>query len=444
MGNGTLYKHAMIFTGDPACPFLPDGYMLVEDGKVAAIGGTCPDSALPKAQVQRDLCGQFLMPGLISTHCHFYGQFARGMPLHQPVGNWQQVLSRMWWKMDRALDEEGTYYSAMMGLAEGLKAGTTTYFDHQASPEAIEGSLDLLEQAVRTAGARACLAYEVTDRNGTDGARRGIEENRRFLKKARPNQDRIQGLFGLHASYTLSQETLEQCAQAGKALQAGFHLHLAESTADVCDGYKQYDMHVVERMEQAGILNEKTICAHGVHLDSTQFEILRRTGVTVAHNCQSNTNNAVGIAPVEAMLQHGVHVAIGGDGYTYNLFSELGFAGIQQRLRAGTPAAFPGSAMEQLAFVNPSRLAETVFGCRIGQLSAGAAADFLILDYDPPTPVTEQNYLAHLLGGMDRCLRTVVVAGETVVQDRQCVRFDEREIFAKCREAAARLWANME
>lgn len=438
----TLYYHASLITGDVDRLFLPGGYLLVDGDRVAAVG-VCGDEALPEADVRHDLAGRILMPGMISSHCHFYGQFVRGMPLSEPIYNWQQYLSRMWWRVDKALDERQTYYSALMGLVEGLKAGTTTYFDHQASPNYITGSLDTIERAMRAVGGRGCLAYEVTDRDGAERAARGIAENERYIRAHQAEGDRFRGIFGLHASYSLSAETLERSSAVGNALNAGFHIHMAESEADVSDCYRRFDMHVVERLHEAGILGEKTITAHNVHLKPRHFGILRETGVTAAHNVQSNTNTAVGICPVVPLMDAGVHVALGGDGYTYDLFTELGFASIQQHIGQNDCSVFSGKQILDMAFTNNQRLAKRIFGYEVGVLRPGAAADFLILDYDPPTPLYAGNVLSHMTSGFSGHVDTVVCDGETVVERHHCTRVDEKEIFAGCRAEAQRLWDSL-
>ncbi len=435
-----LFKNVNLVTGVTDDPYIENGYLLVEDDVIAAIGS----GELPEADQTVDLHGAFIMPGMISTHYHFYGQFARGMSVYKPVKNWQQVLANMWWDMDRMLDEDANYYSAMMGLTEGLKYGLTTYFDHQASPSCIDGCLDTLEDAFKVTGARGALAYEVTDRNGKEGALAGINENVRFIKKHADDNGKLKGLFGLHASYTLCDETLEKCAADGNAIGAGFHTHLAEDKADVCDCYQKYDKHPVERMRDMGILSDKTICAHVVHVTPEHYEILRDTGVTVAHNVQSNTNNAVGICPADPMMRAGVHVAVGGDGFFYNPYMELIFAGMQQHIGQGSCAAFGGDSMMRLAFENPARLAKNTFGYEVGQLKSGAKADFVISEFVPPTPVTPGNAMSHMLWGMGDHIRDVYVGGEKVVEDGKLVSIDEKEVFAKTREAAARVWKKME
>lgn len=440
-----IYRNLRIFTMDENGTWYSDGYIKVNREKIEAVGDCreLTDRELAECEVI-DGKGRICIPGMTTTHAHFYGQFARGMALSEPICNWQQVLTRMWWKFDKKLTDEMTYYSAMMGLIEGLKYGTTTYFDHQASANATEGSLDLIESAVRQAGARACLAYEVSDRDGLVHRKSGIEENVRFIKKVNQNEGtQIKALFGLHAGYTLDRETLEICADYGKQLDVGFHIHVAESMADVSESYRLYDKHVVERLADAGILGNKTIAAHGVNVGPEQWEIFRATGTTVAHNVQSNTNNAVGICPVVRMMNDGVAVALGGDGYTYDLFTELGFAVIMQRTRENDPRVFSSGQIRQFAFENPGKLAERIFGVRTGVLQAGAAADFVILNYVEPTPINDKNLFSHMTSAFSGHVADVVVAGKEVVRDGVCTQVDEERILAQCREQAAKLWDSL-
>ncbi len=434
------YENAVILTMDAQNRFYSSGYIDVDGDTIVGIGQT-PQEPLPSGSQTINLSGRIIMPGLISAHCHFYGQFGRGMPLRQSICNWQQVLTRMWWQLDKALDDEMTYYSAMLGLVEGLKAGTTTYFDHQASPNAIDGCLDIVESAVRKAGARACLCYEVTGRDGEIRARKGVDENLRFISKCTDSEDKqVRAMFGLHASYSMDQDLLLACAGEWEAAESGFHLHVAEDRADVADCYKRFDRHVVERLYEAGIFSNKTIAAHGVHLSPREWRILRDSGVTVAHNCQSNMNNGVGLSPVADMLEDGVRVAMGGDGYTYDLFKELGIAVEAQRAGKLRPDVMSDAQTKALLVDNNARLAGAVFKMPVGCLETGATADFLILDYDPMTPLTAENALGHLMSAFSGHVDTVVVGGQTVVQDGVCTLFDEHEIAAACRIHAKRLW----
>ena len=441
-----IYKNLRIFTMDKEGKVYDNGYIKVSKGKILAIGN-CDDLTCQELEAGEcvDCKNKIAMPGMITTHAHFYGTFARGMQLSQPICNWQQMLTHMWWKFDKKLTFDQCYYSAMLGLIDGLKSGTTTFFDHQASPNATDGVLDILEKAVRQAGARACLSYEVSDRDGTEHRDSGIRENERFIKKTQNAEDsQISALFGMHAGYSLSRETLEQCAQTGKELDCGFHVHIAESEADVAESYRLYDMHVMERMYKAGILGEQTIAAHCVHLGPEQWELLQKTGTTAAYNVQSNTNNAVGICPAVSMLDHGVNVALGGDGYTYDLYQELGFGVIMQRIREKDPRVFSGEQIRRFAFENPGNLGKRLFGVQLGMLEPGAAADIVLVDYQEPTPITGSNFLSHMTSAFSGKVTDVIVNGKTVVRDRHCTQIDEEKILAECKVQADQLWKSLD
>jgi len=434
----TNYINGRIFTQDPAQPYLGNGYISVAGNRIAAMGPMSAYAAEPGIPIV-DLGGQIVLPGIIHSHSHFYGQLIRGIPLSCSPANWQQILSEMWWRVDKKLDDQMNYYSAMMGLIDGIEGGTTTYIDHHASPCHSRGSLSLLKAALDEVGARAALAYEVTDRDGPELCRNGIEENCAFIRENNRPGNRVQGAFGLHASYTLSDETLLECAARAGELGVGFHIHVAEDRADVSDSYRRCNKHVVSRLRDFGVLGPKTIAAHCVHVGPEQRAILRETGTMVAHNCQSNTNNAVGVAPVWQMLQEGVCVGLGGDGYCYDSFKELAFAAMQQKLYSNDPRVMGAVAQEKLLFQNNFRIAGTFFD-NIGPLKAGNLADFIAIDYGEPTPLDETNLISHATSGFSGNVATVVIDGALIYKDREFVKLDKREIRAKCREQAKRLW----
>lgn len=441
--NRFVFINAKIFTLDPDNTYYNNGFLMVCGENIGKIGDM-KDFELPDNDTEIiDVKEAVLMPGMISCHSHFYGQFIRGMQSLSPTVNWQQILSHVWWKFDRQLTERDIYFSTLMGLIEGIKSGTTTYIDHHSSPGACPGSLDVIQRAVEKSGARACLAYEVTDRNGETATKEGIDENVRFIKKVKSqNAGRISALFGLHASYSLSDKTLEKCASLGKELNAGFHIHVAEDMADVNDSYRRCDNHVVGRLNSFGILGEKTLAAHCVHIGPEQWDIFRKTGTTASYNCQSNTNNAVGISPVYQMLKSGVNVALGGDGYTYDLFHELSIGVILQRLANKNPGAMSGKQTTDLAFNNCFKFAGKFYK-RIGALISGGLADFIIVNYNSPTPLNRNNFLSHLMSGFSGNVDTVVVAGNIIMRHKVLQYLDEESILASCRQQAANFWSRM-
>jgi cytosine/adenosine deaminase-related metal-dependent hydrolase len=300
---------------------------------------------------------------------------------------------------------------------------------------------------VDQAGLRACLCYEVTDRDGQEATQAGIRENARFIRRAQVQQregnQRLGATFGLHASMTLSDDTLEACVEVARELGVGFHLHVAEDKADVKDALRKSGLRVAERLQQAGILGPDTIAVHCVHIDRIETEILLDSGTMVVHNPRSNMNNAVGTADLPWMLHIGIPVGLGNDGFSNNMFTEMAAAYLVHKQATGDPRTLPADQVVRMAWTHNARIAERFFprAGRLGELSVGAAADLILVDYAATTPLTEGNLPWHMIFGMDGTgVDTTIVAGRVLMRHRQLLTLDEQAIAARARELARKLW----
>ena len=404
--------------------------LVVDGGRIAAEGSGS----------RRDCTGCLVVPGNVCAHTHLYSALARGMPYElEPPESFVEILQRVWWRLDRALDEESVRASALVGGMEALLTGTTTLVDHHASPNAIDGSLDVIEEALAQLGVRSVLCYETSDRDGPERALAGIEENRRFLARVRDERPPLaRGLVGAHASFTLGDETLAACADAAAEFSVGIHVHAAEDGVDERDAVARDGVRVVERLDAVGALDERTLLAHGVHLDDGEAAIVARASATVAHNARSNMNNGVG-RPSPAVL--GGRIALGTDGIGSDMFEESRAATF--RLREDDLAA--GSAWPLGQLGESARLAGRIFEePLLGTLASGAPADLVVLDYDAPAPLHAGSFAGHWVFGLSsRWVRDVMVAGEWVVRDRELVRVDQRLLVADALGAADRLWSRL-
>ncbi len=421
-----------------------DGYSVsIEGDKIAAIAPDAELAALHPDSVRVDAGGQYLMPGNICGHTHFYGAFARGMAIPGDAPkNFPQILDKLWWKLDKALLEEDVRASALVCLVDAIKHGTTTLIDHHASPSFIDGSLDVVADAVMQSGLRASLCYEVTDRDGAEKMQAGVRENVRFIKRMQAEgQARLAASFGLHAGLTLSNETLEYCAESLPS-GSGFHIHAAEGLADQDDSLAKSGLRVMDRLGKYGILGEKTIAAHAVHVDAKEIQLLAETGTWVTHQPRSNMNNAVGVAPVESMLRAGVKVALGNDGFSNTMWDEWKAAYLLHKLANGDPRRMGGYDVTKLAVENNAALARVFFpDAPVGELSVGAYADLILVDYHPFTELSAGNLPWHILFGFNESMiTTTIVGGEILMKDRELLTLDEEEIAAKAREASAGAW----
>jgi putative selenium metabolism protein SsnA len=422
---------------------IQDGALLIEGDRIAAVGKSGQlRREHPDVEVL-DARGKLVMPGIICAHTHFYGAFARGMALRgEAPSNFPQILEYLWWRLDKALNREDIRYSALVNMVDAIRNGTTTLLDHHASPHAVAGSLAVIAEAVEEAGLRACLCYEVSDRDGEEIAQQGLRENERFIKEV--SGERLAGTFGLHASMTLSEETLAQAVTMAERLGVGFHIHAAEDKADVKDSLKKYGLRVVERLEKAGVLGPKTIAAHCVHIDAFEMDILRQTQTNVAHNPRSNMNNAVGVADVPGMLRRGINVGLGNDGFSNNMFSEMEAAYLVHKLAQEDPRVMGADQVLQIAGVNNARIARTFFPRPLGELTKGAFADIILVDYVPTTPMDAGNFPWHLVFGMNGGqVSTTIVGGKVLMKDRRLLTLDEEAICARSREQARKLWARV-
>lgn len=441
-----LITGGRVVTWEPEAELIEDGAVYLAGGRVVAVGAAAElRAAYPDAE-RLDARGQLIMPGNICAHTHFYGAFARGMSIPGPAPkDFPQILERLWWPLDQALDEEAVRYSALVCLVDAVKHGTTTLIDHHASPNALEGSLDVIAGAVQQAGLRAVLCYEVTDRYGEASAQAAIAENVRFIKAAR-EYPLIAGTFGLHASLTLSEDTLAACADAARGLGTGFHIHVAEHEADEYDSLARSGQRVVERLDAHGILGERSIVAHAVHIDMQEAAILREAGTWVTHQPRSNMNNAVGVADVEGMLRLGIPVCLGNDGFSNNMWAEWKTAYLLHKVWHRNPRRMNGMDVVQMAVHNNAALAGTFFpDAQPGLLTPGAAADVILVDYHPTTPLTAGNLPWHILFGFEASMVTATVAGGRVLmRDRELLTLDEAAITARAREIVPDVWARYE
>jgi putative selenium metabolism protein SsnA len=458
--DSLLIHNAAVCTFGDANQVIEDGAVLVEDGQIAALGRSDELARTYPDALREDAGGKVLMPGNICSHTHFYGAFARGLYIPGPAPkDFPEILRRLWWTLDMALDDDGVLSSALVCLVDAIRNGTTTLFDHHASPVHIDGSLDIIASAVDAAGLRAVLCYEVTDRNGPEGAAAGIAENVRFIKaqrarsgplrqtsgvlrKDRPEQVMLSGLFGLHASLSLSDETLAQCVAEAEALgDVGFHVHAAEGPADQEDSLAKYGMRTIDRLRARGILNPRSIVAHVTAIDGWEMAALRKSGAWVTHQPRSNMNNAVGVADVPAMLRGGMPVLLGNDGFSNDMFSEMKTAYLLHKAWRNDPRAMPGNQVIDMAYRHNARLAAQHFPLPLGEISVGAAADLILLDYYPTTPLTADNLPWHILFGVSGSHVThTMAAGRWLMKQRELLTLDEAAITAHSRQVAAATW----
>ncbi len=438
-----IIRNARVLTLDSKDRVLDAGTVRVRtNGTIGWVGRDTAGKALrpyPGEQIV-DAQGKILMPALINCHTHLYSTLARGVTIHgRSPKNFPEILKKLWWRLDRALREEDIYYSALIGLIESAKAGVATLIDHHSSPRACSGSLDVIERAFQEVGLRGVLCYETSDRNGPGCAQEAIWENIRFIEKnARYGNETVGATFGLHASFTLEDRTLRQCAEAGRSLGTGFHIHVAEDRCDFDDARRRFHKTPVQRLCDLRLLDDRSIAAHCVHVSATDIRRLARRQVNVVHNPQSNCNNGVGIADIGKMFRHSVRVGLGSDGYTPRIWDEMMAASHLRKLKAHDPRR--GHEAFQ-ALLNNRVIAGKIGGWNLGRIEPGAAADMVLIDYVPPTPLTSATLASHIQFGIAHApVDSLMANGRWVVRDGRCLLVDEDEIAREASSHARKLW----
>lgn len=417
---------------------IPGGAVVWRGERIVAVG--------TEAELRRqfsdaeflDACGGLILPGLINLHHHFYSALACGLDPGATLSNFTDVLDRLWWRLDRALDFEAVRLSAQLSVADCIRWGCTTVFDHHASPSCLAGSLDAIADAVEASGLSAVLCYEVTDRNGHDQARAGIEENLRFIHQ-QSSHPRIRGLLGLHASFTLRDETLAEAAKR-RPEGAGCHIHLAEDPVDVEASQRAFGLRPVERLERFGLLDDRCLLAHGIHLEPDEYVNLARNNAVLIHNPESNANNAVGRLDVMEAANHGCLVGLGTDGMSSAMLRALRTAFLMHRAGRGDPSS-GFKALPDLLF-NNAKVARRFFDePLLGELAQGAPADLIVVDAPPPTPIGPENLFSCLVYGISEApVRHTVARGRLLLEDFRHRTLDPNQLAARARQLTPALW----
>lgn len=438
VGNGK------VITRDSDLPFLEQGAVAIEGTRITQVG---PEQELkakyPDAEYI-DAKQGVIMPAFINAHEHIYSAMARGLGIkgYNPKG-FLDILEGQWWTIDRNLTMEQIKYSAMETILAGIKNGVTTIFDHHASFGQIKGSLFTIAEAAKELGMRACLCYEISDRGGKEKARESVMENAEFIRYAlKDDTDMIAGMMGMHAQFTISDETMELAA-ANKPEEAGYHIHVAEGIEDLHDCLKKYGKRIVDRLMDWGILGEKTLLGHCIYINSHEMELMKDTDTMVVHNPESNMGNACGCPPALELVKRGIVTGLGTDGYTHDMTESFKVANVLHKHHLCDANAAWGEVPKML-FEHNAAIAGRYFSAPLGVLKPGAAADVIVVDYDPPTRLDESNCSGHILFGMTgRDVITTIGNGKVLMKDREIKVADTKEVMAKCRESSAKLWKSI-
>ena len=437
-----LLANGKVITRDPeGVGYLPDGGVVTDGGKIVEVGATAALKAkYPQAEFV-DARGGVIMPGLINAHTHIYSALARGLSIdgYNPT-SFYEVLDGQWWYIDRNLDLEATRASAQALVIDSIKQGVTTIFDHHASFCEIPGSLMKIAEVTKEYGMRACLCYEVSDRDGEEKSLQSVQENKDFIDYCEQNpSDMLKAMFGGHALFTISDKTFDRMVEANNG-RTGYHIHVSEGMNDVYDSLQNYGRRPVQRLQDHGILGPKTILGHCIHVNTAEIELIKNTDTMVVNNPESNMGNAVGICPVLPLSKAGILLGMGTDAYTNDMLESLKVALCSQRSNACAPNVAWCEVTDML-FKNNAKIGARYFDAPLGVLEPGAAADVIVMDYKPYTPFSDANIDGHMIFGMTgRQCQTTIANGKLLMKDRELIGIDEEAVNAHILEESKKLW----
>ena len=436
-----ILANGKLITRDPANGYLPDGGVVIEGTKIKEVGKTAELKAkYPEAEFI-DAKGGVIMPAFINAHTHIYSALARGLSIkgNNPT-NFYEVLDGTWWAIDRRLTLKGTRASADALYIDCIKQGVTTIFDHHASYAEIPGSMHTIAESAKKLGIRSCLCYEVSDRDGEEKCLQAIQENADFITECEQRKDpMLAAMFGGHALFTISDKTFDRMVEANNG-RTGYHIHVSEGMNDVYDSLQKYGRRPVQRLQDHGILGEKTILGHCIHVNSAEIEIIKNTNTMVVNNPESNMSNAVGTCPVLPLYKAGILLGMGTDAYTNDMLESLKVALCAQRQNACLPNVAWCEVTDML-FKNNAKIGAKYFPDELGVLKAGAAADVIVMDYKPFTPFSDANIDGHMIFGMTgRQCQTTIANGKLLMKDRELIGIDEEAENAHILEEAKKLW----
>ena len=412
----------------------------VEGGKIVEIGRTADLEKKHSHTETIDASGRILMPGIICSHSHLYGMLLRGASLNiEPPSDFTQILQRVWWPVDEAMDFEDAYASALVACLEFAKSGVTTFADAYSGPNSISGVLDHIAKAVGQIGVKGFIAFEATERHSAEEGERGVQENVRFAEKAKPDS-KARPLFSIHASFTVSDAIIRHVKQLSQKYHVPVTIHVSEGLGDVCHNLENYGKRTVERLHDVGLLGPEVVLAHCVNLNEHEIDLIAETQTGVAHNPMSNMLNAVGCAPVLRMLKRKVTVGLGNDGYIFDMFENMRLTFLLHRLHHRDPNAIDPYAVLKMATIDGARL----YGVQseIGSIEPGKKADIIVIKPNIlPTPLTASSAVGHLINTVDGDdVETVIVDGKTIVKDKKLLTFDENDAQLTAQKAASKLW----
>lgn len=414
------------------------GNLILENGKIADIEklSFIEQSKPGKSKLDNnyDAGGRVVTIPNVNFHEHIYSRLSKGLQINGDTNSFYNILDNLWWKLDRSLDMQMVEASAQMASAESLKNGVTYLFDHHSSPAFTKGSLHTIAGVLKKNKLRGTLCFETTDRNGTDLSQKGLDENIEFFKTG--VDDNVKSMFGLHASFTIDDTTLQKVSMFCNANDIGIHIHLCEAQADRDLSKSRFGKLPLQRLIDNNLLNTKSILSHSIHLTANEYKTIEKFGSAIALNPESNLNNNVGVNQFKNIPDK-VSLLCGTDGMHANPAKSFKLIFLILR-HAGFTFDEAFAKMIKIYF-DQIKFVKQYFP-DYPDLQKNDRADFIIWDYIPPTPFNSNNFFGHYIYGvLESPLHSVVQNGSFLMKDKKLSFINEPEVYKEILNAGQKL-----
>ena len=385
--------------------------------------------------------GGALLPGFVNAHTHLYGVLAHGIPPGGAVADFRSFLVDYWWpRVEDALDQEMIAVATEWAIAEMLRTGTTTFYDILEAPRSLPGALAVQAEVADRLGARGILSFEATERAGAEIAELGLRENEAMIERGRAvPESLIGGAMCFHTTFTCSEAFVRRAVELAAEHDVFCHAHVNEGTYEADETLRRFGKRTVELYADWGVLSDRFLASQCVQIDALELELLAQHGVRVSHMPLANCEVGGGIAPIPELIDAGVTVGLGSDGYLNDMFQVMRGAFLIHKGRLRDPQTM--SARTVLELATSAGAHALGLDTTVGVLAPGRAADLLLVDLSVPTPPTAHNIYDQLVlwrSGDD--VTDVMVGGRWRVRGRELLGVDLPRLRARVREQAVRLW----
>ena len=441
-----LLNNALIVTMNKNRDVIPRGFVAIRDGKIVDVGvgdGTSRYEAEEVVEGRRTI----VTPGFVCAHTHFYGVLLAASTwfgLIEPPTDFQQNLQRIWWALDENIRYDDIYAASLMGSIMFARTGTTFFKDMNSSPNSVTNGLDYIRKGAEEVGLRGYAGFCATQRRSLEEGFKIIAENERFVRETHADpKAKVKGFFAVHASFTVTDDVLTKTKELADKYGTIYAMHVEEGLIDVYHNIERYGKRPVERLRDIGFLSDRFVAVHVVQAIDEELKIIKEYGVHVAHNAMSNMINGVGVPRIQRMLELGINVAIGNDGYVFDVFDNMRSTYLVHKVVNKDPRILAPLDVIEMATINAAKALHV--DDRIGSIEPGKDADIVIIRPEfVPTPLNEKTVYGHMVNtftGQD--VWGVLVEGRWVTKERKVVTVDVEDAMERAHKTIARLWDRM-